>query len=200
MAGEISRKHQQFINEYIRLRCSNATEAYCRVYPNATRDSARREASRLLTIVDISEEIDRRVKEETMSADEVLMRIADEARGDMGEFWSIQADGDPVLDLVSAQERGKLHLIKKLKVKTTTRTIGDIDVTTKEVDFELYDAQAAKRMIGQHHKLFADKLDVNLTTIPEITADQRAQADKELGEWQNKRMRSAEISSGENAQ
>lgn len=154
MAGEISRKHQQFINEYIKLRCSNATEAYCRVYPNSSREAARSSAPEILANPSISAEIDRRVKAETMSADEVLMRIADEARGDMGEFWSIRADGDPVLDLVSAQERGKLHLIKKLKVKTTTRTIGDIDVTIKEVDFELYDAQAAKRMIGQHHKLF----------------------------------------------
>lgn len=152
--AEISRKHQQFINEYIRLRCSNATEAYCRVYPNSSREAARRSASEILTIPDILAEIDRRVAEETMSANEVLMRIADEARGDMGEFWSIQADGEPVLDLISAQERGKLHLIKKIKVKTTTRTIADIDVTAKEVDFELYDAQAAKRMIGQHHKLF----------------------------------------------
>lgn len=196
MTGGISRKHQQFINEFIRLRCSNATEAYCRVYPNSSRESARRDASRLLTNADILEEIDRRVAEETMSADEVLMRIADEARGDMGEFWSIQADGDPVLDLASAQERGKLHLIKKLKVKTTTRTIGDIDVTTKEVDFELYDAQAAKRMIGQHHKLFADKLDVNLTAIPEITADERAQAGREMAEWRNKKQSSANESNG----
>jgi len=154
MAGEISRKHQQFINEYIKLKCSNATEAYCRVYPNSSREAASVSAYEILRNPKILEEIDRRVAEETMSANEVLMRLADEARGDIGEFWSIQPDGEPVLDLLNAKVQGKLHLIKKLKVKTTTRTISDIDVTTKEVDFELYDAQAAKRLIGQHHKLF----------------------------------------------
>ncbi len=109
---------------------------------------------------EIFEEIQRRISETAMSADEVLMRLGDHARGNMGDFWQIPDKGSPSLDLTSEKAKANLHLIKKMKVKTTVRTIADIPETTTEIDFELYDAQAALEKLGRHHKLFTDKTEV----------------------------------------
>jgi len=115
---------------------------------------------------EIFEEIQRRITESAMSADEVLMRLGDQARGNMGDFWDIPEkekdgvsvqNGSPTLNLIKAKD--KLHLVKKMKVKTTVRTVADIPETTTEIDFELYDAQAALEKIGRHHKLFTDVLE-----------------------------------------
>jgi len=48
----------------------NATDAYATLHPKATRESARRLGSLLLTNIDVSEEIKRRLKEKHLSADE----------------------------------------------------------------------------------------------------------------------------------
>jgi len=85
--------------------------------------------------------------------------LGDQARGNMGDFWDIPAKGAPTLNLTSEKAQASLHLIKKMKVKTTTRTIADIPEVTTEIDFELYDAQAALEKIGRHHKLFTDVLE-----------------------------------------
>lgn len=111
---------------------------------------------------DIFDEIQRRISETAMSADEVLMRLGDQARGNMGDFWKIEEGQPPVLDLTN--DKAKLQLIKKMKVKTTKRfyTEDEDPVTevTTEIDFELYDAQAALEKLGRHHKLFTDKTEV----------------------------------------
>jgi phage terminase small subunit len=174
-------RHQLFINEYIACYL-NATEAYSRVYPNATRETARRNGHELLTNTDIAEEIKRRIGEATMGSDEVLMRLREQAQGAHGQYISAQG----TVDIAKLIADGKGHLIKGIKE------------TKWGKDIEFYDAQAALVHIGKHHKLFADKLDVNLTSIPEITADERAQADREMAEWRNKK-KAAEESSGENA-
>ena len=78
-------RHQQFINEYINC-YFNATEAYRLVYPKSSAESARASASELLTIPNISTEIQRRIAENAMCANEVLGRLAEHARGDLGDF------------------------------------------------------------------------------------------------------------------
>lgn len=152
MAGEISRKHQQFINEYIKLKCSNATEAYCRVYPNSSREAASVSAYEILRNPKIAEEIDRRIAEETMSANEVLMRIAEHGRGDIGEFINLSPE--------EVKQSGKSHLIKKFTRTVTTTSKGDYESMTESISIEAYDALAAKQMIGRHHKLFTDKTEI----------------------------------------
>lgn len=131
-----------------------------RVYPNCSYDSARVRGHELLTNINIAEEIRLRISENAMSADEVLMRLAAQARGDMGDFWRITDEGEPVLDLRKAKD--KTNLLKKLKVKKTTQKIGNKSETIHEVDFDLYDAQAALQMLGKHHDLFIDKIEVKV--------------------------------------
>ncbi len=110
--------------------------------------SARQQAARLLTNADILAYIDARIDELKMDTDEVLLRLADHARATMADFI------DPAreeLDLARAEQRGKLHLVKKF-----TKSTGKVET----VSIELYDAQAALVQIGRYHKLFTDNHDV----------------------------------------
>lgn len=143
--------HLAFVNEYF-LCNMNATDAYANTHPKATRESARRLGSQLLTNVDIQEEIQRRLKEKQLSADEVLVLLTDQARGNIADFLSFYSGVKlPVLDLEKANQAGKMRLVKKLKYGKAG-----------SIEFELYDAQAALVHIGKHHGLFTDKIEVKL--------------------------------------
>lgn len=135
----LSPKHQEFINQYIAC-YFNATEAYARAYPNASRETARRNGHELLTNTDIAHEIKRRIAENTMSADEVLMRLGEQARNEHGKY--ITSTG--IVDLPQLIADGKGHLIKGIKETQYGKNV------------EFYDAQAALVHIGKHHKLFVE--------------------------------------------
>ena len=151
----LSAQQQFFVEEY--LRTFNATDSYMAAYPNAKRNTATSNGYRLLKEnPEIIELVQVRLSEAAMSADEVLARLAAEARGDIDDFL----DDDGNFDLDKARKAKKTGLIKKLKTKTTTRTVGEMEVKTTEVEFELYDAQAAKALLGKHHKLFVERQEV----------------------------------------
>lgn len=93
---------------------------------------------------EIAEAIRRRLSEAAMTADEVLARLAEQARGSMEDFL----DDDGKIDLKRARERGKLHLLKSRSV-------------TKEGErIELYSAFDAQTLIGKHHGLFVDRQEI----------------------------------------
>ena len=158
----LSNKQKVFIEEY--LKTFNATQAA--LAAGYSPDTAYSMGWQNLRKLEISEAISQRLSETAMSADEVMRRLGEHARGNMGDFWDIPEkekdgvsvqNGSPTLNLIKAKD--KLHLVKKMKVKTTVRTVADIPETTTEIDFELYDAQAALEKIGRHHKLFTDVLE-----------------------------------------
>ena len=70
---KLTKANEVFINEY--LTCFNGTEAYSRAYPKANRNSARANASNLLANPNIKSEIERRLAEVHMSADEALKLV-----------------------------------------------------------------------------------------------------------------------------
>ena len=168
-------KHQEFINEYIRLKCSNATEAYQCVYPDCSYEAARRNASRLLTNADILAEIQRRVDAHTMSANEVLLRQAEIARSDIGEFLEQAEDGEVSVRLTDPKtnERKRTHLIKRITQRKVVRTIKDMTETETTLTLELHDAQAAQVQLGKHHKLWTDRIEekaeVEIKNVHDIT-------------------------------
>jgi len=143
-AVTINTKQQIFVNEY--LKCWNASESARRAGYNGRSNQI---GSRLLIDVDIKAEIKRRVAEMTMTADEALVRLASQARSDIGEFLKFE-DGikTPFIDLKGANEKGLLHLVKKIKYNAEG-----------QIEFELYDAQAALVHIGRVHGLFSDKVE-----------------------------------------
>lgn len=152
----MTNKQRVFIEEY--LRCWNATEAARRA--GYSEKTARAIGSENLTKPDIIEEIKRRVDEKQMSADEALQGIADIARGDMGEFLDIGSMAFQV-DLDKAKEKGLTHLIKKVKMRTTTTLSKEgVETETSDIEIELYDKLSALVSIGRHHALFTDNTDI----------------------------------------
>jgi phage terminase small subunit len=138
----LSPKQSAFVEEY--LRCWNATDAYQAVYPKSSRDAARAHAARLVANGSVAEEIQRRIDERAMSANEVLDRLAEQARAAYSAY--LTAAG---VDLQRMIADGKAHLIKGIKETAHGRVI------------EFHDAQTALVQLGKHHKLFVDKVDVN---------------------------------------
>lgn len=151
---KLTKANEVFINEY--LTCFNGTEAYSRAYPKANRNSARANASNLLANPNIKSEIERRLAEVHMSADEALKLLSDIARGDIGDF--INNFGG--VDLVKAREAGKTRLIKKVKTRTITSEKEEKEIVEEEI--ELYPADAALRDVLKIHGKFKENLNVNL--------------------------------------
>jgi hypothetical protein len=155
---KLSEKHKKFIDEY--LMCWNATAAYRATYPKASYDSAGVLASNLLGNVRIQEEISERLKHR---ANEVLARLADQARGSHYPFIRIDADGFVYFDFSDDDAKKHFHLIKKIKTKRQRQIFGKGDLAQEWegewVEVELHDPQRALELIGKHHSLFVERDD-----------------------------------------
>lgn len=158
----LTAKQEKFKEEY--LICFNATEAARRAGYGGNSVTLAAIGWENLRKPLIAQAIRQRLEESAMSADEVLMRLADQARGNIGDFVQI-IKGAPVFDFSGASEQGKMHLVKKLKTKTKTympkgASEDDEPIIEIDVEFELYDSQSALVHIGKHHGLFVDKTEV----------------------------------------
>lgn len=136
----LTKKRRVFIEEY--LRCWNGTEA-AKIAGFAHPGS---QGHRLLKNVEIQAEIKRRIEEKCMAADEVLIRLAEQARVNMADFITISRKGEVKIDLIKARRKDKLHLVKK------------IGHTKHGLRLELHDAQAALVHLGRYLGLFVDKI------------------------------------------
>lgn len=150
----INRKQQAFIDAY--FACGmNATRAA--IEAGYAEDSARMQGSRLLTNDDIKAEVERRYKEMVMPADEILARLTEQARGDIGDV----VDDNGAIDIRKARRLGKTGLIRK--VKRTTTTFTDEQGNGKESftdEIEFHDPQKAMQLLGKFYKLFVDRQEV----------------------------------------
>lgn len=133
----VTRKQRAFIEAY--LACWNAAEAARRAGYSAR--SARSIGHENLTKPDIRAEIDRRLAEMTMSADEVLVRLSEQARASMADFLVVDKEG---VRLDPRKARKKLHLVKRLRQGKDGLRI------------ELHDAQAALTLLGKRYGLFRE--------------------------------------------
>ena len=112
-------------------------------------------ASRMLTEANVQAAIAERLTELKMGADEVLVRLSEHARGSIAPFMRISPDGElHGFDLSDDRPLNLLH-----KVTITKRTVKEL--TEEKVSIELYDAQAALALIGKHHGLFVEKIDIS---------------------------------------
>ena len=149
---KLTNKQQVFISEY--LKSFNATaSAIAAGYSEKTAYAMGWENLRK---PEIKAEIERRLEEVHMGADEALKLMSDIARGDIGDF--VNDFGG--VDILRAREAGKTRLIKKIKTKTTTINGKDEDKEIVQEEIELYDSQTALRDILKIHGKFKD--DVNL--------------------------------------
>jgi phage terminase small subunit len=133
-------EQKAFIEHY--LECWNATRAAEKADYGGDDNALAAAGSRLLRNVKIRRRIQERLNTKAMTADEVLARLSEHARGNIGDLL------DPsgmVLDLGAAKEAGLTRLIKS------------ISWTKSGVRVEMYDAQAALALLGKAHALFTDK-------------------------------------------
>lgn len=167
----LSTKQQAFVEHY--LSCFNATkaaEAAGYAYP-------RQAGSRLLTYVDIQAAIKARLDELKMSADEVLTRLADQARFNPLRFTVIHDAGDDHapreivgINLAAIEAAGLGSCVKKISYDRNGLMV-----------VEFYDGQAALRLIGQHHKLFTQVQELRTPDLRPLPEALRELANKVYG-------------------
>ena len=147
----LSPKRRRFVEAY--LATWNASEAA----RQAGYAKADRQGPRLLRFVEVQAAISQRLKESAMQADEVLNRLADQAKVNIAdfvtesEFTPVDKDGNPLepmqmiqLDWDAIRKYG--HLIKSIKMTANGPAI------------ELHDGQKALELIGRHLALFTDNI------------------------------------------
>lgn len=175
-------RQQRFAAEY--LVDYNATQAAIR--SGYSEKTARQMGSENLSKPDIQEAIRARKAEQDaeyehriMGKYEVLARLTEIARGDIGDLLSKDADGKPTDDLENisikrAKELKKSHLVKKAKVFTSVVNHDGVEVQNTSVELELYSAHEALRDLGKHHVLFTDKTELSIKPedLQKLTEDQ----------------------------
>jgi phage terminase small subunit len=155
----LSLQRQLFVSEY--LTCWNATEAARRA--GYSERSAYSQGQRLLKNDEVLAAIRVYLDAKQMTADEALTLLADMARGDIGEFMDVSSMSFQLKLLDENGERKNTRVIKKIKQKTTTfiaKKESDEDREVHEIEFELYDAQAAIDKILRVAGKYNDKVDV----------------------------------------
>lgn len=151
-------KRQQLFRDYY-LTSFNATDAA----EKAGYKHANKQGYELLKQPQIAAAIETRLGEVAMSANEVLARLTEHARSDIGEFL----DSEGNLDLARMRTSGMTRLVKKLNTSKSSGTSpkgGDWERET--VTLEMHDAQAALVQLGRYHKLFTDNVDVTSGNKP----------------------------------
>lgn len=162
-ANKLTDKQRMFIEQYF-ICGLNGTEAAMLTYDCKDRAVARALASENLAKPAIRARVDERLAEVGMSAQEVLARIAQHARGTLDDFID---EGSGTIDMKAAKKAKSLHLVKRFKTKFIT---GE-DSEVLETEIELYDAQAALRDLGKHYGLFGSDASVNIN-VTNMTDEQ----------------------------
>lgn len=157
----LSHKRRVFVEEY--LKCFNASEAARRAgykHPAV-------KGSQLRKVKEIDSEIECRLKELHLSAEEVLTRLGQIARTEYSPY--ITAKGK--VDLPALIKANKAHLIKGIKE------------TKYGQEILFYDGQKALTDIGRHHGLFKDRtenLNIDLSSLTDAQINRIANGEDPL--------------------
>lgn len=144
-------KQRVFVEEY--LSCWNAAEAARRA--GYSKKSARSIGQELLTKPDIAAAIQERISQKAMTADEVLLRLAEQARANLRPFLRV-SDAGEILGFTLSDDT-PVHLLKEVSLTETEFN----DVTKRTVSIKLNDPQAALVHLGKHHKLFTEHVNLS---------------------------------------
>lgn len=148
MTDRLTGKQARFVAEYII--CMNATEAARRAGYAGDDNALAAAGSRLLRNVKVLTCLDEQLKQYAMPANEVLIHLTDIARGDIADAL----DSMGGVDATEAVRRGKSHLIKRVRTKTTLIAgRGDEETEIHETEIELYDRLKALDLLAKYHDL-----------------------------------------------
>lgn len=175
---QVNNKHERltdkqaiFVEEY--LKCFNATDAAKAAGYRGTRNVLASIGHTNLKIPAIAEVISQRMTEAAMGADEVMMRLAEHARFDIGPYLSTV--GDVEINIEKLRIAEKTRVIKKLtQTKRTRKDKDGAETEDVSITVEMYDAQAALQLIGKHHKMFTERSEVLNIDLSKLTDEQLA--------------------------
>lgn len=168
LAEGLTGKQQAFINAYL-TNGFNATDAARQAGYEGNENTLSSVGYENLRKPEISVIMNERLNEAAMSANEVMARLSEIARGEVDNFL----DEDGKFDLQKARRLQKTKLLKKLKTKRTSKQVDTIQagdeesretletsLMYEEVEFEMYSAHEALRDLGKYHKLLNDRHEV----------------------------------------
>lgn len=155
MKQELTDKQQAFINAYVQ--CWNATESARIAGYQGNNNTLGVVGHENLSKPKVFAAIEQRMRDNAMAADEVISRLSDQARADMGDFLSVRHNYAN-LDLERAKELGLLRHIKKFKVTKTGTEV------------ELYSSQVALQTLAKARGLLQDKIEININIDLVVTA------------------------------
>lgn len=152
MAKKLTPKQILFIDAYI-VNDGNGTQAAEDAGYDGNREVLAAIAYENLRKPHIAAEIDRKLSQ-FMSADEVLYRLSEIARADIGD--ALDDSGNP--DIGKARELRKTKHIKRVRQKSITTTDKDgAGSDINETEIEMYDKLKALELLGKKHKLWVDR-------------------------------------------
>lgn len=145
----LSNKQKAFISEY--LTDFNATRAAERAGYKGDDATLASVGWENLRKPEIAEAVQKRLREKAMSADEVLMRLAEHARADLGQWL----EDDGYVNLAQMKSDKATRIIRKVERSERSGTMANggewREVTAK---VELHDQQAALVCLARHLGLF----------------------------------------------
>lgn len=142
----MTRQQVKFINAYF-IHNFNATKAA----EEAGYGSPKQRGHEVRNLPDVAAEIERRLSEHAMSANEVLARMGRQARASIFDVLELEPyTKKPLMNLGYANEQGTGDLVREVSYNER----GDMSV-------KLIDSQAALFQLGRHHKLFTDKTETS---------------------------------------
>lgn len=168
MSDSLTGKQRAFIDAYLGPAKFNATEA-ARIAGYEGSDATLAAVGyENLRKPQIEAEVRERFNEATMSANEVLARLTEIASGQITDF--LNEDG--AFSLQITKQRGKAHLLKKLKIKRSAKKVEsfpegeeeqretiETSLVHEDVEIEMYSAHEALRDLGKFHKLFTERIE-----------------------------------------
>lgn len=146
--GKLTYKQRKFVDELFETNF-NGTEAARRAGYNGGYYALAAAASRLLKNVKVLRQVELRFKAHGITANEVLWRIHDLATVNQDDFYDIEDDGRAYLNLKKAEERGKLHQIKRIWHNSKGGQ-----------EIELHDAKDAMKTLAQMMGMIESRLRV----------------------------------------
>lgn len=153
-------RKRRFVEEY----CADFNGAAAARRAGYSKNRARQTAHDLLQQGPIKEAVEARMRELSMSAAEVTLRLTNWGRGTIAPF--LTEDGR--IDLTQPEARQHIGLVKKLKQKERRLEGGVIE---RRTELELHDAKDAVKELGKIHGLYKDDsapVDVRVLLVRDV--------------------------------
>jgi phage terminase small subunit len=149
VASELNQRQQDFVVAY--LTHGNATAAA--IEAGYSEKTAHVIASNLLRNIKVKSKIAEETASRAMPAEEVIWRLSEQARADIGDLM----DEDGFIDLAKAKRSKMTRHIRKIRQVQTT----DGEMLNNAIELEIHDAQKALITLAKHYGLLIDRVQVS---------------------------------------